>query len=69
MERFLVARGEIVVRVAPKLMAGARRSALERGISDVIDATAVARAAIREGVERLPAYTGTRGLPLARACR
>src|SRR5215212_2870979 len=40
----------------------------ERGKSDVIDATAVARAAIREGVERLPAYTGTRGLPLARAC-
>jgi transposase len=55
MERFLVARGETVVRVAPKLMAGARRSARERGKSDVIDATAVARAAIREGVERLPA--------------
>jgi hypothetical protein len=55
MERFLVARGETAVRVAPKLMAGARRSARERGKSDVIDATAVARAAIREGVERLPA--------------
>jgi transposase len=53
-ERLLVARGERVVRVAPKLMAGARRSARERGKSDVIDAVAVARAAIREGVDRLP---------------
>jgi transposase len=61
MERFLVARGEMVVRVAPKLMAGARRSARERGKSDVIDATAVARAAIREGVERLPRTPGPEG--------
>lgn len=54
LERFLVERGERVVRVAPKLMAGARRSARERGKSDPIDATAVARAALREGVETLP---------------
>ncbi len=53
-ERFLVARGERVVRVAPKLMAGARRGTRERGKSDPIDATAVARGAIREGIERLP---------------
>jgi transposase len=55
LERFLVGRGERVVRVAPKLMAGARRSARERGKSDPIDAAAVARAAIREGIETLPA--------------
>lgn len=55
LERFLVARGERVVRVAPKLMAGARRSSRERGKSDEIDALAVARAALREGLERLPA--------------
>jgi transposase len=55
LERLLVARGERVVRVPPKLMAGARRSARERGKSDVIDAVAVARAAIREGIDRLPA--------------
>jgi transposase len=55
LERALVARGERVVRVAPKLMAGARRSSRERGKSDPIDALAVARAALREGVERLPA--------------
>jgi transposase len=54
LERFLVAHGERVVRVAPKLMAGARRSLRERGKSDPIDALAVARAALREGVESLP---------------
>jgi transposase len=48
LERFLLANGERVVRVPPKLMAGARRSARERGKSDVIDALAVARAALRE---------------------
>jgi len=55
LERFLVDRGERVVRVPPKLMAGARRSARERGKSDPIDAAAVARAALREGIETLPA--------------
>ena len=54
LERFLVARGEHVVRVAPKLMAGARRGGRERGKSDPIDAAAVARAALREGIENLP---------------
>jgi transposase len=54
LERLLVGAGEAVVRVAPRLMAGARMSQRERGKSDSIDATAVARAAIREGVERLP---------------
>jgi transposase len=48
LERFLVGRGERVVRVPPKLMAGARRAARSRGKSDAIDALAVARAAIRE---------------------
>lgn len=54
LERFLVARGERVVRVAPKLMAGQRRSSRQAGKSDAIDATAVARAALREGVASLP---------------
>jgi transposase len=48
LERLLLARGEEVVRVAPKLMAGLRRAARERGKSDAIDALAVARAALRE---------------------
>ena len=54
LERFLLARGERVVRVPPKLMAGRRRAARERGKSDPIDALAVARAALAEGVETLP---------------
>jgi transposase len=54
LERFLLARGERVVRVAPKLMAGARKSSRERGKSDPIDAVAIARAAIREGLDTLP---------------
>jgi transposase len=48
LERFLVGAGERVVRVPPKLMAGSRRSARQRGKSDAIDALAVARAAARE---------------------
>jgi transposase len=53
-ERFLVARGERVVRVATRLMAGERRGGRDRGKSDLIDAIAVGRAALREGVDRLP---------------
>ncbi len=44
----LLVAGESVVRVPPKLMAGARRSSREPGKSDPIDALAVARAALRE---------------------
>lgn len=44
----LLAAGELVVRVPPKMMAGQRRSARTRGKSDPIDALAVARAALRE---------------------
>jgi transposase len=54
LERFLVGRGERVVRVATRLMAGQRRSGRDRGKSDRIDAIAVARAALREGFEQLP---------------
>jgi transposase len=43
LERFLIGRGERVVRVPPKLMARTRRSARARGKSDAIDALAVAR--------------------------
>ena len=42
------------MRVAPKLVAGARNSARERGKSDVIDAVAIARTALREGLDTLP---------------
>ena len=54
--RDLLAAGESVVFVPPKLMAGERRGGRERGKSDPIDALAVARLALREGA----------GLPAAR---
>jgi transposase len=53
-ERFLLVHGERVVRVGTRLMAGERRGGRERGKSDLIDALAVARAALREGLDRLP---------------
>jgi transposase len=48
LEADLVRAGERVIRVPPKLTAGARRSAREPGKSDPIDALAVARAVLRE---------------------
>ncbi len=48
LERDLIAAGERIVRVPPKLMAHARDSARSWGKSDAIDALAVARAALRE---------------------
>jgi transposase len=54
LERFLLVRGERVVRVAARLTASERRNGRDRGKSDRIDAIAVARAALREGLDRLP---------------
>src|SRR3954464_10104684 len=54
LERFLLARGGRGGCVPPKLMAGGRETTREPGKSDRIDAVAVARAAIREGLETLP---------------
>jgi transposase len=53
-ERGLVAAGEAVVPVAPALTVDARRTERRPGKSDLIDALAVARAVLREGVERFP---------------
>lgn len=47
-ERLLLSRGERVVRVPPKTMAGSRASSRTYGKSDPIDAAAVARVALRE---------------------
>jgi transposase len=55
LERFLIARGERVLRVAPRLTGPSRRGVREPGKSDAIDAVAIARAAIREGIDTLPA--------------
>jgi transposase len=55
LERSLVSAGERVLRVAPKLMGASRRGEREPGKSDQIDARAIARAVLREGIERFPA--------------
>ena len=54
LERGLVASGGRVVRVAPGLTESSRRAARQPGKSDPIDATAIARAALREGIDTLP---------------
>lgn len=55
LERALVAAGERVIRVAPKLMGESRRAERDAGKSDVIDARAIARAVLKDGVESFPA--------------
>ena len=53
-EQALLAAGERVVRVPPRMMGASRRGERERGKSDEIDAQAVARAVVKDGVERFP---------------
>ena len=53
LERFLLDHGETVVRLAPQLMADACQGMRERGKSDPIDALAISRAALREGLDTL----------------
>jgi transposase len=54
-EPALIAAGERVVRVAPHRMGASRRGEREPGKSDQIDALAIARAVVKDGVERFPA--------------
>src|SRR4051794_3730005 len=55
LERFLIERGERVLRIPTHLTANARRSARQRGKSDAIDALTVARVALQEGLDTFPA--------------
>jgi transposase len=65
LERGLVASGDRVVRVAPGLTETSRRAVREPGKSDPIDATAIARAALREAIDRLPvAFLDERALEI-----
>ena len=54
LERALLGDGERVIRVPPALTGESRKASRVPGKSDPIDATAVALAAIRAGVEKLP---------------
>jgi transposase len=49
-----VVAGERVIRVPQHLMGASRRGERQPGKSDRIDALAVARAVLREGIERFP---------------
>jgi transposase len=55
LEQALIAAGERVVRVPPQRMGASRRGEREPGKSDEIDALAIARAVVKDGVESFPA--------------
>jgi transposase len=54
LEQALLAAGERVVRVPPHRMGATRKAEREPGKSDEIDALAVARAVVKDGVEQFP---------------
>jgi transposase len=54
-EQTLLAAGERVVRVPPHRMGATRRGERDPGKSDQIDALAIARAVVKDGLERFPA--------------
>jgi transposase len=54
LEQALLAVGERVVRVAPHRMGASRKSEREPGKSDQIDALAIARAVVKDGIEKFP---------------
>jgi transposase len=54
LERALLAAGERVVRVPPHRMGASRRGERQPGKSDQIDALAIARAVVKDGVEEFP---------------
>ena len=54
-EQALLAAGERVVRVAPHRMGASRKGERRPGKSDQIDALAIARAVVADGIEQFPA--------------
>lgn len=54
LEQALIAAGERVVRVPPQRMGASRKGQREPGKSDEIDALAVARAVVKDGVDDFP---------------
>ena len=69
LERALLSAGEHVLRVPPKMMGISRRGEREAGKSDQIDARAIARAVLREGIERFPtAFLDEQALEIRLLC-
>jgi transposase len=54
LEQALLTAGERVVRVPPQRMGASRKGEREPGKSDEIDALAIARAVVKDGVEQFP---------------
>jgi transposase len=54
LEQALLAAGERVIRVAPHRMGASRRGERQPGKSDQIDALAIARAVVKDGVDAFP---------------
>lgn len=69
LEQALLAAGERVVRVPPHRMGATRKAEREPGKSDEIDALAVARAVVKDGVERFPvAYLDEEAMDIRLLC-
>ena len=69
LEQALLAAGERVVRVAPERMGASRKGEREPGKSDGIDALAVARAVVKDGVEQFPvAFLDERAMEIRLIC-
>ena len=54
LERALVTSGDRVIRVSPNRMGESRRAERQPGKSDQIDARAIARAVLRDGIDAFP---------------
>ena len=69
LEQALLAAGERVVRVPPHRMGATRKAEREPGKSDEIDALAVARAVVKDGVEQFPvAYLDEQAMEIRLLC-
>ena len=69
LEQALLAAGERVVRVPPHRMGATRKGEREPGKSDEIDALAVARAVVKDGVEQFPvAYLNEQAMEIRLLC-
>jgi transposase len=69
LEQALLAAGERVVRVPPHRMGATRKAEREPGKSDEIDALAVARAVVKDGVEQFPvAYLNEQAMEIRLLC-
>jgi transposase len=69
LEQVLLAAGERVVRVAPHRMGASRRGERRPGKSDEIDSLAIARAVVKDGIEKFPvAYLDERSMEVRLLC-